>query len=381
MRRDVVGAGLAGLCAAIRVAQQGKPVFVLESHEIGGRAQSDARRDFTFNRGPHALFNGGDAATLLPELGIRVGGSTKSLRGARGLYEGRLHALPISPTSIMKTSLLSVRERTTFARIMTTLPKATPASLANQSARAWCQDVGSSERLTMLLEAFIRLNTYCDDLEQLSADAAVTQLRRSLQGVTYVDGGWQSIVNLLAMRARELGVIVEAHHPVSVIELSPSGVRVSNDDTSIEAGAVILACGSPDNVRKLVPDAVLPDVGTPVTATCLDLGLLASPSEHFILGIDESLYLSLHDPPAHLAPSGAAVLSVMAYGGEGRASVPRLDELARLAGVTDDLVKERRVLSSMTVAHSMPRPGNGLPGRPAATSGETSNCFIAGDWV
>jgi hypothetical protein len=84
---------------------------------------------------------------------------------------------------------------------------------------------------------------------------------------------------------------------------------------------------------------------------------------------------------AKLAPPDRAVLCAMAYGAPADDVVDRLDQLVATAGVEPSTVLERRVLSSMTVAHGAPRPHRGLGGRPAVTVAGTDNCFLAGDWV
>jgi hypothetical protein len=71
----------------------------------------------------------------------------------------------------------------------------------------------------------------------------------------------------------------------------------------------------------------------------------------------------------------------MACGSAGKESVGWLDELAKIVGADQPMILERRVLSSMTVAHAMPKPGSGLPGRPGISVPGTDNCFLAGDWV
>ena len=49
--------------------------------------------------------------------------------------------------------------------------------------------------LSLLLAALFRLSTYCDDPEQMSAGAAIDQLKLALAGnVWYLDGGWQTLV-------------------------------------------------------------------------------------------------------------------------------------------------------------------------------------------
>jgi hypothetical protein len=69
----------------------------------------------------------------------------------------------------------------------------------------------------------------------------------------------------------------------------------------------------------------------------------------------------------------------MACGSAGKESVGWLDELAKIVGADQPMILERRVLSSMTVAHAMPKPGSGLPGRPGISVPGTDNCFLAGD--
>ena len=56
-RITVVGAGIAGLTAAITCAEQGAPVLLLEAHEqLGGRARS-LPGPYKANLGPHALLS------------------------------------------------------------------------------------------------------------------------------------------------------------------------------------------------------------------------------------------------------------------------------------------------------------------------------------
>src|SRR2546423_15703886 len=68
----VVGAGLAGLAAAATAAGAGVSTLVLDGHHPGGRASTDERGRFRFNRGPHALYQGGEASAVL----ARPGGAT-----------------------------------------------------------------------------------------------------------------------------------------------------------------------------------------------------------------------------------------------------------------------------------------------------------------
>ncbi len=56
----VVGAGLAGLTAAVTAARAGAQVEVFEARDgAGGRARSDEADGFVVNHGAHALYRAG----------------------------------------------------------------------------------------------------------------------------------------------------------------------------------------------------------------------------------------------------------------------------------------------------------------------------------
>lgn len=81
----VIGAGIAGLAAAIRAAEGGAEVTVLEraSHP-GGRARTQARDGFSINLGPHALYAQGELMALLRRSKIPVEGRQPPARGWLG---------------------------------------------------------------------------------------------------------------------------------------------------------------------------------------------------------------------------------------------------------------------------------------------------------
>jgi FAD dependent oxidoreductase len=377
----VVGGGIAGLSAAVEAARAGSSVRLVEAHRPGGRAQSDVRRGFTFNRGPHALYDDGVGRATLTALGVQVAGSRAPLAGARALRDGSLYTLPTTPASVMTTDVLPVRGRIGFAKIMMSLPRKPSPELVDLSARAWIERVSSRDDVAQLLRAFVRLSTYASDLDTLSADAAVAQLRLSTGGVTYLDGGWQCLVDGLVKAAHGSGVDLSQGGAATELDVTPSLVRVTVGDESVVSRSVVLAMGGPDDVERLLPGALPDGLGSRVEATCVDYGLATPSPVTFILGLDEPVYLSQHSPRAALAPPGCAVVCAMRYGSAGREAADGLDSLLALAGVDDAVVLERRVLASMTVAHAQPRPGRGLAGRPGIRMPGVPNCYLAGDWV
>ncbi|MEJ2478913.1 MAG: FAD-dependent oxidoreductase, partial [Acidihalobacter sp.] len=69
----VVGAGWAGLAAAVELSAQGLPVTLLEAAPVpGGRARSVQHSGRTFDNGQHLLLGAyRDTRALLARLGVR----------------------------------------------------------------------------------------------------------------------------------------------------------------------------------------------------------------------------------------------------------------------------------------------------------------------
>ena len=134
-------------------------------------------------------------------------------------------------------------------------------------------------------------------------------------------------------------------------------------------------------MRHNPADPGWPELGPPVTAACLDLGL-RGPHPSVVIGVDEPWYLACHCPPGALAPAGGSVVHVMRYGardaGLDRAELHRF---ATLAGITDDQIVAERFLAVHVVTHVLPGPEDGLAGRPAVAVPGVPGLYLAGDWV
>ena len=65
----------------------------------------------------------------------------------------------------------------------------------------WVRNHANSQRVVEYLQAVVRVATYAADQEHLSAAQALEQIRSAFtQGVLYMDGGWQTLVDGLAAR-------------------------------------------------------------------------------------------------------------------------------------------------------------------------------------
>jgi phytoene dehydrogenase-like protein len=364
----VIGAGLAGLTAAATSARAGRSVVVVEAHGGGGRARTDDGSGYRFNQGAHALYRGGEAWRILRELGVAHRGHMPPLRGVRIVRDGK-------PERLLGAAMSSLAGR---------LLTASPASWTGQSAAEWADSLGGSPDVSALARTFIRVATYVSDLEGLPAELAISQLKMALvRGVSYLDGGWASLVDGLSSAATAAGTVIRAHQPAIEVSAVPGGWEVALAGGEVlPASAVVIAAGSPATARKLLPvDPGWPELGPPVTAACLDLGLQGR-RPALMFGLDEPLYLSRHCPPGDLAPREGSVVHVMRYGArDAQLDRAELRSFSRLAGITDDQIVEQRFLADMVVTHVLPKTGQGLADRPDVTSTGAAGVFLAGDWV
>ncbi len=381
----VVGAGLAGLVAATVAAREGVCVALVDVRSAGGRARSDRREGYVLNRGPHALYRTGAGSGVLGRLGVELRGAPpdSSVSGYREAT-GDLAVLPTSTRSLLRSPVVSIGDKVRLGRLLTTLPKLDAPALAAHSAADWIDSLGLGPGAAAVLSTLARVATYAGDLRLVSADAAVRQLQLVLEGnVLYLDGGWQTLVDGLVAISSNRGVRLLTNERVQAVEAGEGGTwEVATPTRSVRATSLVMAAGSPDAARALLPDMPAWELGSPATAACLDLGLRTRPSTKVAFGLDEPLYLSTHGPDARLAPAGGALVHVMRYGsrtsGQDRA---QLWKLAERCGITEQDVVVQRFLHEMTVCHALPRPGSGLAGRPGIDAADLPGVFLAGDWI
>jgi phytoene dehydrogenase-like protein len=381
----IVGGGIAGLIAAIELGRAGVETVVFEAaHEPGGRARTRQADGFSLNQGPHALYRKGMFRQTLKRLGVPISGAAPALGGAHGLYEGRIVGLPASLASLATTKMFGVRDRVQFgAALKVIIDGASP----DGSLVGWFDKMHLRPRVRGAIEALTRLVSYANAPEEMSAAAALEQIRLGMAGVIYIDDGWSSLVDGLRQAAVAAGVVVRTGAAVERVELDGDTARiVLADGEQDESDGVLLAVGPNEaaalsrgvaSLKRAAEEAI------PIRANSLDLGLQRLPdgAHTFMQGIDGPFYLSAHSLAARLAPEGGAMVHISRYLKSGEA--PVANAIAELEAHADiampgwrELEKRRQTLIGIAVSNAVvrwerPRPGVKVEG----------GLFIAGDWV
>jgi len=376
----VVGAGLAGLAAAAAARQSGRRVLVVEAHHPGGRARTVERDGFTLNMGAHALYRNGEGARVLAALGITPVGAAPPLARYRALTGGTLHALPTGPASLLRSGALGARSKAQLIRLLGRLPRIRSDTLDHTTVAEWLGGYGLRPDTESVVRALLRLSTYSDDVERFSAGAALGQLQLATSGgVLYLHGGWTQLIDGLS-RSLDVRTGID----VKGLDHRGDSVEVRTSAGTLVAPRVVVATGGPAAVRRLLPmDPDWGELGPPVTAACLDLGLAKEPEPGYVLSLDDPLYATVQSPPARQAPGHGAVMAAIRYGArDATGDRSQLEELTATAGVDEGDVVVVRFLARMTVSGALPlASAGGLGGRPDIRDTGVPGVTMAGDWV
>jgi protoporphyrinogen oxidase len=381
----VVGGGLAGLTAAAFAARAGARVTVFDGRTVGGRARSAAREGFTLNEGAHALYRRGVALAALGELGIAVSGAPPRAETYRMVWDGEVVPMPAGPTALAASRLLSARSKVKLAGWIANARRHADRS-GDVSVAQWLDDQRAGVDLRRYVLAAMRLGSYAARPERAAAPLLLRQLALGAQGVLYLDGGWQSIVDALADALEALGVEIVDHDAVTSVDREQGTWAVSTSERTVTASAVVLAAGGPAAATAILgaDDAGWVErAGPPQRAAVLDIGG-APPVHGFLLSADEPLYLSTHAPVARLAPEGQHLVTAMRYlaADDDTATAGNREALDRHAALAGAAAPGERVverfLAAPVVAWGSPVPG---VRRPTGLELAGAGVYAAGDWL
>jgi phytoene desaturase len=276
----VIGAGVGGLTAAIRLATAGHDVVVHEQSTVpGGKLAAYERDGFRFDTGPSLLtlpqaFDGLDLELPLQRLDPVVrhvfpGGTVLDSTSDHSTFVERIGTVLGAAAAADWTRFWRRAERIWAASWRSVLQQPVrPATLAGlswrvgdlaaiapgRSLRALGRRYLHDKRLRMILD---RYATYAGaDPRRAPAALAAIPYAELTFGGWYLPGGLGMLTSALVARCRALGVPIETASPVA--RICVSGTRVSG--VRLAAGRVVPADVVVSNVdalttyRDLLPD-------------------------------------------------------------------------------------------------------------------------------
>jgi glycine/D-amino acid oxidase-like deaminating enzyme len=392
----VVGGGIGGLAAAALAARRGMRVGVFERAKVlGGRGASQQRAGFTWNLGGHALYRGGPAERVLGALGVSYSGSPPPFAGY-AVVGDEAHVLPTGPLTLLRTGALGLRGKLEAGKLLARLGSLDTAKLDQVTLSAWLDGEMKDARARAILEMFVRLTTYANAPDLVSAGASLAQLRLGqTKGVLYLDGGWQTLVLALTANVKAHDARIETGADVHSVEPRPGGFVLSGvDGLEVHARHVVLAV-PPGVAAALVQGparAVLEawsKACVPARAACLDVVVseLPRPNARLALGVSEPTYFSVHSAVCKLGGDGrSALIHLMKYlspEDDANGSEAELEAcLDRMQPGWRDVLVERRFLPKLVTTNAIvTAKGGALAGRPGPLVPGCSGLAVVGDWV
>ena len=386
----VVGGGLAGLTAAVTASREGAEVVVLEARsDVGGRARTTEAKGFLYNEGPHALYRGTGGMAVLQQLGVNPEGGEPPTK-AIGLLDGRLGLLPSGATSLVRSPLLRPGAKVEIAKLLTSLGRIRTTDLGHTTVADWIDAAAKDPVARLMLHSLVRLTTFVNAPDEFSAKTAIEQVRSGLtDGVLYLHGGWQSLVDSLTALASEAGVSIRRKVKVERLERSEGGVRIETADDQIRGATAVIAGGGASTAARITGDPALDAFAARSRqqyGAVLDVGLGEEWGDHpgFVLGLDQPIYMSVHSNTARVHRRGTSLVSVHKYlageaGEDDRRELEAVLDLVRPGWrAAADHVAFSRQLVPMT--HIPTAAEGGLEGRPDIQTA-IPGVFVAGDWV
>ena len=318
MRYAVIGAGVLGLTAALRLGQQGHDVTILERGEVpGGLASSfEVAPGIWLERFYHHIF-GTDkrAIALMRELGLE-----DRLQWHRPVTTVMVDGVPRqldSPGSLLRFDRLSVVERLRMAAalgLIKVMPSPTP--LERTTAHDWmrraCGVRGHAEVWEPLLRA-----KFGDTWDRVSMGWLWARIHDRTSALGYLDGGFHQLYMALSRRVEAQGGEIRYGAPVRSIENDGGPLQVSwQQGGAARTSEVdrVVSTVAPTVTARLHPDLADGQTGRgpyqPLSAHCLVLALDRPLTGIYWIGAADRdwPFLAVVEHTAMLAPS--------AYGGK-----------------------------------------------------------------
>ncbi|MGZ8515108.1 MAG: FAD-dependent oxidoreductase, partial [Candidatus Limnocylindrales bacterium] len=238
MRYGVIGAGALGLTVALRLAERGHDVTVLERDPVpGGLAGSfEVAPGIWLEKFYHHLFQTDrSAVALINELGL--GGSLKWHKPTTTVFlDGRTYPLD-TPPAVLRFSPLSIPSRLRLAAglaYLRVLPSAT--SLERRTAGRWMRRVMGGPAYETVWEPLLR-GKFGAAADEVSMAWLWARIHCRTASLGYLHGGFHQLYVALSRRVTELGGTIEQGAAASSITRRGDSVVVEYQRNGVGASA------------------------------------------------------------------------------------------------------------------------------------------------
>src|SRR5438477_2941244 len=242
-RFAVLGGGALGLTVALRLAQRGHHVTVIEREAVpGGLAAGfhvgdDPQAPWVRKFYHHLFRSDRNAIGLIQEIGLRDDLVWRRPRTVV-LWDGALHQRD-SPGSLLRFSPLPVPDRRRMGAALAFLRLLPDGrQLEGQTAAAWIRRWMGRRGYELVWEPLLRAK-FGDAAEEIALPWFWARVHDRTAELGYLRGGFQRLYDRLAERIAGLGGDLRFGTEVREIGRSGDGLVVSMEDGALENEAVV----------------------------------------------------------------------------------------------------------------------------------------------
>jgi protoporphyrinogen oxidase len=254
----MLGAGALGLTAALRFAQQGERVTVIEREPLPGglAAGFEIEPGMWLEKFYHHLFRSDTRAiAIIEDLGLADRLEWRAPVTAT-LVDGRMHQLD-SPTSLLRFSPLPLAARLRMGAALAVLKAMPdPRVLEGRTAAGWLRRWMGDDGYSTVWEPLLR-GKFGAAAPEIAMPWFWARVHDRTQQLGYLRGGFQQLYGSLAQRVRDAGGDVRFGESVSAIRTRDDGGLTVESDTGAETFDRVVSTFASRLTARLAPD--LPD--------------------------------------------------------------------------------------------------------------------------
>ena len=176
----VIGGGISGLTAALKLSKAGKRIALVEPHAIGGMIQSSHIEGFTLEQGPNVLVDKEHLSKLIDDVGLTPQVVYPVIQKFRQLvwWHGAPTSVPRGPIAFIATPLIPFKDK---FRLLSKLFKPGVAKPAkeDESVSTFFSRILGEEGVRNMLDPALR-GIFGGDISKLSAKSLFSDLWDSM---------------------------------------------------------------------------------------------------------------------------------------------------------------------------------------------------------